>query len=79
MLALRIVTFSADDENQTVACTGDQPSTTFIANEFWWSISATNGKELTPSDLDGVASFQPFGRPVETGVKDFSALPNHGQ
>ena len=52
MLALRVVKFSAEDEDQTVACSGDQPATTFIANEFWCSMSVTNGKQLAPSDLD---------------------------
>ena len=60
MLALRVVKFSAEDEDQTVACSGDQPATTFIANEFWCSMSVTNGKQLAPSDLDSVASFQPW-------------------
>ena len=72
MLALRVVTFSAEDEDQTVACAGDQPATTFIANEFWCTMSATDGKELTPPDLDGAASFQPqLGGQLKTWVKDF--------
>ena len=28
MLPLTVVTFSAEDEDQTVACAGDQPATT---------------------------------------------------
>ena len=66
MSPLRVVTFSADDEAQTLACSSDQPATTFVANEFWCSLSATNGKPLMPSDQDSVAVFQSFGKPAET-------------
>lgn len=66
MLPLTVVTFSAEDEDQTVACAGDQPATTFVANEFWYSASVTNGKDPTPLDLDSAASFQSFGRSVGT-------------
>ena len=64
MLSLRVVTFSAEDEDQTITCIGDQPVTTFFANEFWSSESATNGKDLIFSDLDDVAFIPPFAGPV---------------
>ena len=51
MLPLTVVTFSAEDEDQTVACAGDQPATTFVANELVLA-SVTNGKDPTPLDLD---------------------------
>lgn len=66
MLPLDVVTFSAEDEDRTEACTGDQPATTFVANEFWCSASATNGREPMPSDLGNAISFPPFGKRVET-------------
>ena len=35
---------SSKEQDQTVACTGDNPVTTFVANNFWQEISATNGE-----------------------------------
>ena len=75
MSSLRVVTFSAEDEDQTAACTGDRPVTTFFANDFWFSASATNGKELTPSDLDSVASFAISGGQLRPDACDATLAP----
>ena len=44
--------FSINDVVQTVSRSEDKEVTTFISNEFWQSLSSTNGERPMPSDTE---------------------------
>ena len=52
MSSLQINMSSGDDEAKTITLAGESPVTAFVVNEFWQSVSVTNGEQAMPSDLD---------------------------
>ena len=52
MHPLQRAEFPAQQSTPTTVNNGDREVTSFIANEYWQSVSETNGADPTPPDAD---------------------------